>query len=127
MLSTTLETKYLSIADIIIPDIADNHILRSAFIQNFNIFFGSLDSESASKIKLLIKVLSILAVIYTFKKIEKLSIEQRELFLEKIQHFPIAKIVGGFTGLRSLTFMSFYSMKESWESINYSHTSSFKN
>ncbi len=112
MFSDSLKTRYLAIAEIIIPDIAENTALQIAFFTNFTIFFDSLDKDSSSKIELLIKVLSILAFFYQFKQIEKQSIEQRILFFDKIQHFPIAKIVAGFTGLRSLTLMSFYSMQD---------------
>lgn len=119
MLKLKLKSTYLAIAEIILPDLYQNNDLEKTFYENFTIFFSSLDKDSKSQIKLLIKVLGVLSLIYTFKKIDKLNPKQRSLFLEKVQNFPIAKIVGGFTGLRSLTLMSFYSMPKSWSTIGY--------
>jgi len=127
MLSKKLKTTYLAISEIILPDIAQNNELKTAFYENFMVFFESLDKDSAAQLKLLIKVLGILSRIYTFKKINSLSIEQRSSFLDKIQNFPIAKIVGGFTGLRSLSLMSFYSMPKTWSTIGYEGSSLAKN
>jgi len=127
MLSKKLKTTYLAISEIILPDIAKNDDLKIAFYENFSIFFESLDKDSIAQLKLLIKVLDVLSIIYTFKKIDSLSIEQRTNFLDKIQNFPIAKIVGGFTGLRSLSLMSFYSMPKAWPTIGYEGSSLAQN
>ncbi len=40
-------------------------------------------------------------------------------YIGRLFSFPILKIQGGLTGLRSLIFISFYGIPAVWESIQY--------
>ncbi|MEN8123874.1 MAG: hypothetical protein ABFR32_02005 [Bacteroidota bacterium] len=106
-------------AEVIVPEIHVNDSLKYAFIKNFKQVFQGLEKESAAKIKLLIKLIENLSYIYNFKSFENLSNIEREKYINKLFQFPVGKIVGGLTGLRSLIFISYYSIADIWPNINY--------
>lgn len=118
-MTSSFKTKVIAIAEVVIPSTAKNEELKNKFWKNFSYFFNDLDKDSASKLQLLTKAIASICFLYNFKSIEKLSLEKRETFLNKIHHFPVSKIVAGFTGLRNLMMVSFYSMEDTWNHIGY--------
>lgn len=106
-------------AEVIIPDLKQNALLKDDFIFNFEKMFFGFDARTQSKLKLFISVISILSLFYNVQSFEKLSYSKRQNFIEQLFDFPIGKIVSALTGLRTLCFIAFYSIKEVWTSINY--------
>jgi len=109
----------LHFAEVIIPDLQNNTALQYAFIKNFKQLINGLEPESASKIELLVKVIDKLSLIYNFQPFRKLSYEQRAKYINRLFNFPIGKVVGGLTGLRSIVMVSYYATEDVWLSINY--------
>ena len=106
-------------AEVIVPDLHQNTSLEYSFIKNFKELFLGLEKDSASKIKLLVKLVEILSLVYNLKSFEKLSYHKRQKFINKLYQFPIGKIIAGLTGLRSLILISYYGIDEVWSTINY--------
>lgn len=106
-------------AEVIIPDLRNNTSVAYAFIKNFKQIIDGLEPESEEKIKLLVKVIAKLSFVYNFQSFEKLSYKQREKYIDRLFNFPIGKIVGGITGLRSIVLISYYGIEDVWSSINY--------
>ena len=109
----------LLFAEVIVPELKKNTTLEYAFIKNFKQLFLGLESESASKIKLLVSVIDKLSFVYNFTAFENLSFEKRKIFIDKLFHFPVGKVVAGLTGLRSLVLISFYGIEDVWPTISY--------
>ena len=107
------------IAEVIVPEIHENDAIKYAFIKNFKQIYQGLEKDSATKIKLLVKVADKLSYVYNSSSFERLSYKKRAEYIEKIFQFPIGKIVGGLTGLRSLILISYYGVDDVWPSINY--------
>ena len=106
-------------AEVIVPYLHQKVSLKDSFIKNFMQLFNGLEEDSASKIKLLVQLISILSFIYNFKSFDKLSYVKRKKFIDKLYQFPVGKIVAGLTGLRSLVLISYYGIDEVWPTINY--------
>lgn len=106
-------------AEVIVPYLHQKVSLKDSFIKNFMQLFNGLEEDSASKIKLLVQLISILSFIYNFKSFDKLSYVKRKNFIDKLYQFPVGKIVAGLTGLRSLVLISYYGIDEVWPTINY--------
>lgn len=104
---------------VIIPDLRNNTSLEYAFIKNFKQMISGLEPESADKIKLLVKVIDKLSLVYNFKTFEQLTYKQRTRYIDRLFDFPIGKIVGGLTGLRSIVMISYYGIEDVWKSIRY--------
>ncbi len=105
--------------EVIIPDLRNNTSLEYAFIKNFKQMINGLEPESADKIKLLVKVIDKLSLVYNFKTFEQLTYKQRTRYIDRLFDFPIGKIVGGLTGLRSIVMISYYGIEDVWKSIRY--------
>ncbi len=106
-------------AEVIIPDLRNNTSIEYAFIKNFKQLINGLEPESESKIKLLVKVIDKLSLVYNFQSFEKLSYKKRKKYIDRLFNFPMGKIVGGLTGLRSIVLISYYGIEDVWPSINY--------
>ncbi len=114
-----LKENILLFAEVIVPDLRHKTSLEYSFIKNFKQLFLGLEPDSASKIKLLVNVIDYLSIAYNFKSFEQLSFENRKKYIDKLFHFPVGKLVGGLTGLRSLVLISYYGIDEVWTTINY--------
>jgi len=112
------KTVYL-FASVIIPDLKQNASLESEFILNFEKLFFGFDPDTQKKLKLFISLISLLSFFYTARAFEKLSFEKRQSYIDRLFNFPLSKIISALTGLRTLCFISYYSLKEVWNSINY--------
>lgn len=106
-------------AEVIVPSLHQNASLEYAFIKNFKQLFQGLEEDSATKIKLLVQFIDIMSYVYNFKSFNDLSYDKRQKFIDKLNQFPIGKIVAGLTGLRSLVLISYYGIDEVWPTINY--------
>ncbi|MCD6544987.1 MAG: hypothetical protein J7K34_10825 [Flavobacteriaceae bacterium] len=106
-------------AEVIIPDLQNNTSMEYAFIKNFKQIINGLEPESAGKIKLLVKVIDKLSVVYNFKTFEKLTYKQRTRYIDRLFNFPMGIVVGGLTGLRSIVMISYYGIDDVWKSIHY--------
>ena len=106
-------------AEVIVPDLKGNPSLTYAFIKNFKKIFTGLDEQPAKKIQLLSRVINYLSYLYYFKSFNRLSYAKREQFVARLFDFPVGKIVGGITGMRSLILIAYYGLDEVWESIHY--------
>lgn len=109
----------LALAETMIVDLRQNEDLKNQFWTNFSSFFKDLDVDSAKKLNLLVTVVSLLSFLYNRAPLYTLTIQKREHFIERLYQFPITKIIAGFTGLRSLMMVSYYSMEQTWSNINY--------
>jgi len=118
-MNPTYKQTILHFTEVIIPDLQNNTALQYAFIKNFKQLIDGLEPESASKIKLLVKVIDKLSLIYNFQSFGKLSYDQRTKYIGRLFNFPIGKVVGGLTGLRSIVMISYYATEDVWSSINY--------
>ena len=114
-LSVYQREKLLGFARVFIPEL-ENEI---DFIFQFEILFSGFDKDTQKKLLLFISVLSFLSYFYTAKAYRRLSFDQQKSYLARIYNFPVAKIVSAFTGLRTLCFISYYSMQEVWKTIHY--------
>ena len=106
-------------AEVIIPDLQNNTSMEYAFIKNFKQIINGLEPESAGKIKLLVKVIDKLSVVYNFKTFEHLTYKQRTRYIDRLFNFPVGIVVGGLTGLRSIVMISYYGIDDVWKSIHY--------
>lgn len=106
-------------ASVIIPDLNQSTSLENDFILHFEKLFFGFDPDTQRKLKLFISIISILSFFYNARSFEKLSFEKRQNYIERLFNFPINKIISALTGLRTLCFISYYSLKEVWTSINY--------
>lgn len=105
--------------EVIIPDLRNNTSIKYAFIKNFKQLISGLEPDSESKIKLLVMVIDKLSLVYNFQSFEKLSYKQRKKYIDRLFNFPIGKIIGGLTGLRSIVMISYYGIDDVWKSIHY--------
>lgn len=119
MPETTFKRSVLLFAGVIVPEIESNTALHHPFWVNFDQLMDGIEPESNAKIKLLVKVIGVLSFIYNSKSFKSLSLEKRKRFIDQLYRFPISKIVGGITGLKSLVFIAFYGIPEVWKEINY--------
>jgi len=110
---------HLSLAGVIVPDLAVESELRLQFWEKYEKLILGLDPGSVQKIAMLTKAIAFLSWVYYFRSVEKLSSGQKDQFIERLLSFPVSKIAGGVTGLRSLVLIAFYSLPEVWEEINY--------
>lgn len=115
----SFKTQVVYLAEAFIPELREDLGLKKDFIESFLFFFKDLDEDAAGKLKLLPKVLNILSVLNSFKTLKNHTPETRERVLQKLSHFPVSKIVAGLTGIRSLIFVSYYSMPQVWGRLNY--------
>ena len=106
-------------ASVILPILEENEELKSQFWLDFHGFFLGQDKDVQNQLKLLIKVISSLSILYTFKSFKRLSFAQRQKYIESLFNFPIPLFVSGLTGLRSLCLFAFYSNEAQWKKINY--------
>jgi len=120
MSTEKMQEGIVAIAKLIIPDLENNVTKETAFWNSFVLFFESLDAESKGKIKLLLKVINLICIFSFLKPLGNLKLVQMEKLIFKIENFPVKLIVGGFTGIRSLVMISYYSMPQTWPLINYS-------
>ncbi len=107
------------ISEIIVPKIHKNDALQYAFLKNFKHIFQGLEKDSSNKIKLLVIVIENLSFIYNFKSFNDLNFNERDKYINNLFEFPIGKIVGGLTGLRSLILISYYGIEDIWPTIQY--------
>lgn len=108
-------------AEIIVPDLRHKKDIQEAFFINFNQIIGNLEYNASSKIKMLVKVITLLSFVYNFKSFNKLTYIKRKIFINSLFQFPLGKIVAGLTGLRSLTLISYYGLEQIWPQINYNN------
>ena len=118
-LSIDQREKLLGFAEVFIPELKGENDLLNDFVIQFEKLFFSFDRDTQKKLLLFISVLSFLSYFYTAKAYKRLSFDQQKSYLARIYNFPFAKIVSGFTGLRTLCFISYYSIKEVWKTIHY--------
>ncbi len=109
----------LLVAGVIVPDLVDSEPLSEAFWENFVKLLSGLPPESVNKLQMLLKVIGLLSWVYHLKPLSALNAGVRQAFIDRLFSFPILKIQGGLTGLRSLIFISFYGIPAVWESIQY--------
>ncbi len=118
-MDTSFKKNLIAIAEVVLPDIQTDAKLKEDFWNNFSYFFNDLDADSSGKLKLLTGVIAKLSWVYNVKSFNKLNVVSREHYLKKISDFPVSKITAGFTGLRNLIMVSYYSMNNTWDDINY--------
>lgn len=106
-------------ATVLIPELESNTSLKKSFTDNFDELFSGLEDDSQQKLGLLVSLISALCFAYTFRRIGKLTYFKRKKFVDQLFSFPIAKVVGGVSGLKSLCFISFYGIEEVWKTIKY--------
>jgi len=119
MPKSNFEQNVLLFAGVIVPELETNQPLHQSFLENFEKLMQGIEADSFAKIRLLVSVVGILSWIYHLKSFQSLSIEKRERFINRLYHFPIAKIVGGLTGLKSLVFIAYYGIPAVWKDIRY--------
>jgi hypothetical protein len=119
MAETNFEHSVFLFAGVIIPELENNGALEQPFLTNFEKLMQGIEPDSYAKINLLVKVIGALSWIYNLKSFQKLSIQKREHFIGQLYRFPISKIVGGLTGLKSLIFIAYYGIPVVWEEISY--------
>ena len=119
MSATGFENNVLLFAGVIVPDLNQKKALHKPFLNNFDKLLRGIEADSFEKIKLLVKVIGVLSLIYTRKSFQNLSIKKRERFVDRLYHFPVSKIVGGLTGLKSLVFIAYYGIEDVWKEIHY--------
>ena len=108
----------LLFAEVIIPDLQDKTLVQEALFKNFNQLLNQLEYQADSKVKLLVKVIEFLSTVYHFKAFNKLTYSKRKGFINWLFQLPVAKIVAGLTGLRSLVLISYYGLEEVVAKIN---------
>ena len=106
-------------AAVIVPGLKNNPGAKDAFLSNFNQLISGLDDDPAAKIRLLVKVVAALSPLYNLKSFSSLNYSQREKYIRRLFDFPVSKLRGGLTGLRSLVLIAYYGMPEVWENISY--------
>lgn len=109
----------LSLAEVIIPSLQTRPMVKEKLWENFCYFLGDMDTDSQKKIQLLLFALKIWSVLRYGRSYPKMNPSQRKRFFLGLLRFPIALIVAGATGLKSLIYVSYYSLDESWENIDY--------
>ena len=119
MSTEKMQKGILAIAKLIIPDLGNNATKEIDFWESFVLFFNELDNESKGKIKLLLIVINLISFFTFLQTLSSLKINQMGKLILRLENFPIKKIIGGFTGIRSLIMISYYSMSQNWSSINY--------
>ena len=102
----------------ILPSVTDDTLLDK-IISNLEDFLKEMDEDVEKNLKLLIKVIYILASARNLKSLKSFTEEERERFFNWLYNFPIGKIAAGFNGLRAIILMSYYSLEESWDKIGY--------
>jgi hypothetical protein len=118
-LSAKQREKLLRFAGVIIPDLSEEKGLENDFIIHFEKLFFSFDKDTQKKLLLFISVLSFLSWFYMAKPYNKLTYLERKAYIARLYNFPVAKIASALTGLRTLCFISYYSIKEVWKTIHY--------
>ena len=108
----------LLFAEVIIPDLQDNKLIQEALFKNFSQLLNQLEYQADSKVKMLVKVIEFLSIVYHFKAFNKLTYSKRKVFINRLFQLPVAKIVAGLTGLRSLVLISYYGLEEVVSKIN---------
>lgn len=106
-------------ASVIIPELEGNNSLKENFLINYWKLFSDVDKESQKKIRLLVSVISFLSLVYNLSSFSALSYAKRQAYINKLFHFPVKKLVGGLTGLRALSMISYYNIEEVMSEINY--------
>jgi len=119
MPETNFERNVLFFAGVIVPEIESSTALQQPFMVNFKQLMSGIEPDSFTKINLLVKVIGMLSWIYNLESFQKLSIQKKEHFIGQLYRFPISKIVGGLTGLKSLVFIAYYGIPTVWEEIHY--------
>lgn len=118
-LSIDQREKLLGFAGVIIPDLRQENGLKNDFIIHFEKLFFGFDKDTQKKLLLFISVLSFLSLFYNAKAYSKLTYDEQKAYIDRLYNFPVAKIVSALTGLRTLCFISYYSIKEVWKTIHY--------
>lgn len=106
-------------AAVIIPALKNNQELQQKFIHNLEKIVQGLESDSTNKIKLLVKVMDKLSLIYNLKSFKKLSYTQRQNYISRLFNFPIGMVVAGLSGLKSIVFIAYYGIEDVWTTIDY--------
>ena len=118
-LSIKQREKLLGFARVIIPELEEENGLKNDFIIHFEKLFFSFDKDTQKKLLLFISVISVLSLFYNAKAFSRLTYDEQKTYIARLYNFPVAKIVSALTGLRTLCFISYYSIKEVWKTINY--------
>lgn len=98
----------LLFASVILPILEEDESIKDQFWNDFEFFLSGQDIDIQNQLKLLIKLISYLSFLYTFKAFNRLSIKKRQKYIQKLFNFPIPMFVSGLTGLRSLCLFAFY-------------------
>lgn len=118
-LSAKYKENTLLFASVIIPSLNEDESLKEQFWNDFQAYFLALDIDVQNQLQLLVKAISALSIVYTFKGFNRLSFEQRKKYISRLFHFPIPMFVSGLTGLRSLFLFTYYTNETQWKKIKY--------
>src|SRR6266498_2399939 len=100
----------LALGTAFIPQLAEEEDLHAELVENFAKFHSDLDMISRKKIELLMSVIDLFALFTHFKHLSSLSQQKRTKVIETLYKLPVAKVIGGITGVRSIFFVSYYSI-----------------
>lgn len=117
--SSVLTNILVPFATIMIPDLEDSNDERDEFHESLLSFFKTIDVGTQKQLFLLLHLINFLSYVYNAKGFRKLSYQSRKVYIKKLFNFPINKVVGGLTGLRSLCFFTYYTQEQQWKKINY--------
>lgn len=112
-------TTFLFFAEILIPDLKDDQEAKRKFLENFGVYFKSLDPSVQKQLSLLISLMNYLCFFYTGRVFNRCRAEQQEGFVQNLFYFPVAKVVSGVSGLRSLCMFIYYSDADQWKKLKY--------
>jgi hypothetical protein len=117
--SSALSSVLLPFAEVMIPDLEKHRQERDEFQQNIARFFKTIDKGTQKQLYLLLTLVNLLSYLYNSRGFSKLDYGSRKVFVDKLFHFPVNKVVGGLTGLRALCFFTYYTQESQWKKINY--------
>jgi len=112
-------TTFAFFAEILIPDLKEDQESKQKFVENFSNYFNSLNNSVQKQLSLLISLMNYLCFFYKGRVFNLCSTDQREDFVKKLFYFPIAKVVSGVSGLRSLCMFVYYGHADQWKKLNY--------
>jgi hypothetical protein len=71
------------------------------------------------QLRLFLRLVNVLPLLTTGRTLEKLPLQRRAAFLERLQRSPLMPIRRGLWGVRTLIFMGYYNQKSVREGIGY--------
>ncbi len=119
MSENKFHTKLVPIITGILPSLEGKDKLIQKVLDNFEYFLQDMDEDTRKKLSLLTSVIHLLAFGRNLHPLKGFTYEEKEKFFKWLLNFPVKMITAGFVGLRSLILISYYSLSESWEEIDY--------